>query len=205
MRAWEEMSGPAPGGPGGRMPAVLLGAGLVVALAVGCGGGGPDREGDGPADESRSATFDLYFPGEGGRLYAEERELEVTGDPRDRARAIVLALLDGPRNRTLFRPFPEDVGLLELYFDPRGTVYVDLGAEGREMPPPSGSMEEMTRVYSVVDSVAFNLPEARRVVILWNGVQRETFAGHLDTSVPLEAEISILSPGAQARRRGEAR
>lgn len=193
-------------GLGGRMPAVLLGAVFLAALAAGCGGEGAGPEGgDGAEELSRSATFDLYFPGEGGLLHAEERELEVTGDPRDRARAIVLALLDGPRNRTLFRPFPEDVGLLELYFDPEGTVYVDLGAEGREMPPPSGSMEEMTRVYSVVDSVAFNVPEAQRVVLLWNGVQRESFAGHLDTSVPLEPEISILSPGAQARRRGEAR
>lgn len=182
----------------------------VVALAAllgvgGCrGDGGVSADGDGAPGESRTASFDLYFPGEGGRLYAEERELEVTGDPRDRARAIVLALLDGPTNRTLYRPFPEDVGLIDLYFVPEGTVYVDLGAEGREVPPPSGSMEEMTRVYSVVDSVAFNVPEARRVVLLWNGVQRDSFAGHLDTSVPLEPVVSILAPGAQARRRGEA-
>jgi hypothetical protein len=187
----------------GRRLAALL---VTVFLAAGCGGEGSGTDGgDGAAGESRSATFDLYFPGEGGRLYVEERDLEVTGDPRDRARAIVLALLEGPRNRVHFRPFPEEVGLVELYFDPRGTVYVDLGAEGQETPPASGSMEEMARVYSVVDSVALNVPEARRVVILWNGVQRESFAGHLDTSVPLEPEISILSQGAQARRRGEAR
>lgn len=183
--------------------AVLL---VAVVLVAGCGGDGSGEDGgDGAPGESRGATFDLYFPGEGGRLYVEERELEVTAEPRDRARAIVLALLEGPRNRSLFRPFPEEVGLVELYVDPRGTVYVDLGAEGQEMPPASGSMEEMTRVYSVVDSVALNVPEAQRVVILWNGVQRESFAGHLDTSVPLEPEISILSQGAQARRRGEAR
>lgn len=192
--------------PAARVAAGWIALALVAALGLaGCGG-----EGDGPGagdegeGESRTASFDLYFPGEGGRLYAEERELEVTADPRDRARAIVLALLDGPRSRTFFRPFPEDVGLLELYLGPDGTVFVDLGAEGQEMPPASGSLAEMMRVYSVVDSVAYNVPEARRVVLLWNGVQRESFAGHLDTSVPLEPVASILAPAAQARRRAEA-
>ena len=201
-----------PAGPVSRTPFPGIPVGVFLAAlalgamaATGCGedAGGPGGDG-GDAGESRTASFDLYFPGEGGRLYAEERELEVTSDARDRARAIVLALLEGPRNRTLFRPFPEDVALLDLYFDPGGTVYVDLGVEGQEMPPPSGSQEEMTRVYSVVDSVAFNLPEARRVALLWNGVQPESFAGHLDTSVPLEPAVSILAPGAQARRRAEA-
>ncbi len=183
---------------------IALALAAVLGLA-GCGGEGDDAGAGGEgAGESRAASFDLYFPGEGGRLYAEERELEVTADPRDRARAVVLALLDGPRNRTYFRPFPEDVGLLELYLAPDGTVFVDLGAEGQEMPPASGSMAEMTSVYSVVDSVVYNVPEARRVMLLWNGVQRESFAGHLDTSVPLEPVVSILAPGAQARRRAQA-
>ena len=186
-------------------PAVLV-AGLLVTLGAlglaGCGGDGDGSGGgDGAAEGSQAARFDLYFPGEGGLLHAEERELEVTAEPRDRARAIVLALLEGPRGRNVYRPFPEDVGLIEIYFDPDGTITVDLGAEERELPPPSGSMEEMTRVYSVVDSLVYNVPEARRVMLLWNGVQRESFAGHLDTSVPLEPSVSILSSSAQARRR----
>lgn len=192
--------------PAARAAVGCIALALAAALGVaGCGGDGDGAGAGGKgAGESRTASFDLYFPGEGGRLYAEDRDLEVTADPRDRARAIVLALLDGPRNRSYFRPFPEDIGLLDLYLDPDGTVYVDLGAEGQELPPPSGSTAEMTRVYSVVDSVVYNVPEARRVVLLWNGVQRESFAGHLDTSVPLEPAVSILAPNAQARRRAEA-
>ncbi|HEX6200479.1 MAG TPA: GerMN domain-containing protein [Thermoanaerobaculia bacterium] len=169
----------------------------------GPGLGGPDEE----EAESRPATFELYFPGEGGYLHAEERELAVTGEARQRARAIVLAVLDGPgeegRAQGLERPFPEDVGLLDLYLTPDGTAFVDLGAPERETPPAGGSLAEMMMVYSVVDSLVLNLPEVERVALLWNGVQRESFSGHLDTSVPLEAEEELLAASVRERRRAE--
>lgn len=160
-----------------------------------------------PAEEaapSRPVSFELLFPGEGGFLHPEKRELAVTDDPRNRARAIVLAVLGGPSDagleRGLERPFPEDVGLLELYVTADGTAYVDLGAEGRPSPPSGGSLAERVMVYSVVDSLALNLPEVERVALLWNGLQRESFSGHLDTSVPLEPDEGLLAPSARAAR-----
>lgn len=125
----------------------------------------------------------------------------MTADPEGRARAVVLALLDGPREPTLFRPFPEGTVLLDLYLEADGTAYVDLGQEGAEDPPAGGSLEEMMRVYSLVDSLAYNLQEVERVALLWNGVQRETFSGHLDTSVPLEPREEILAAARRERRR----
>lgn len=186
--------------------AVSLAAVLAILWLVWGDGGeaGAPRaaEEEGPR---RPAAFDLLFPGEEGYLHPEERELAVTGDPRNRARAIVLALLDGPSEagleRGLERPFPEDVGLLDLYVTADGTAYVDLGAEGRERPPAGGSLAERVMVYSVVDSLARNLPEVERVALLWNGVQRESFSGHLDTSVPLVPDEDLLAPS--ARRAGD--
>lgn len=197
--------GPAPAAAGPAPLVPLIALVMVAALVLaGCRGDGAGPDGDEAAPAAgRTASFDLYFPGEGGHLYAEERELEVTGEPRNRARAIVLALLDGPRSPALQRPFPESVGLLDLYFQPDGTVYVDLGAEDQDTPPPGGSLAEMMRVYSVVDSIVFNVPEARRVALLWNGVQRESFSGHLDTSVALEADASLLAPAERAERGAE--
>lgn len=151
----------------------------------------------GEADEEvapgHSVTFELYFPGKGGYLVPEERELAVTSEPQSRARAIVLALLDGPRQADLYRPFPEDVVLLDLYLEADGTAYVDLGQQGSDRPPSGGSLAEMMRVYSVVDSLVYDVPEVRRVALLWNGVQRETFSGHLDTSVPLLPERDLVA------------
>ena len=149
--------------------------------------GAPEPEDE---TEQRTVTFELYFPGPGGQLHSEERELAVSDDPRARARALVLAILGGPETPELARPFPEQVGLLELYLV-EGTAYVDLGAPELEHPPSGGSLAERTMVFSVVDTLALNLPEVERVVLLWNGVQRESFSGHLDTSVPLEASESL--------------
>lgn len=156
----------------------------------------------GEAEEAagRPAAFDLYFPDEAGELVPEERELAVSADAEGRARAVVLAILDGPRGPSLHRPFPEETVLLDLYLDAEGTVYVDLGQEGAEEPPASGSLAEMLRVYSVVDSLAYNLQEVERVALLWNGVQRETFSGHLDTSVPLVPREEIVAAAHRERR-----
>ncbi len=188
--------------------AVALAGVLALLWLLWRDGGGRGAAGPGEAEaEGRPATFELYFPGEGGYLHPEERELAVTSVPASRARAIVLAVLDGPseagRERGLARPFPEDVGLLDLYLTPDGTAFVDLGAEGRESPPSGGSLAEMMMVYSVVDSLALNLPEVERVALLWNGVQRESFSGHLDTSVPLRAEEELLAASVRERLRGE--
>ena len=147
-------------------------------------------------------AFTLYFPGPRGQLEAEERELAVADAPRGRARALVLALLEGPRTRGLFRPFPEAVGLLDVYLGNDGVVYVDLGGEEMPDPPSSGSLEELARVYSLVETLTYNLPEVHRVAVLWNGVQRETFSGHLDTSRPLGPKNDLLSPAARRARAG---
>jgi len=152
------------------------------------------------AEVGEPVAFTLYFPGSWGRLEAESRELAVADAPRGRARALVLALLEGPRTRGLHRPFPEAVGLLDVYLGNEGVVYVDLGGEEMPDPPASGSLEEMARVYSLVETLTYNMPEVRRVALLWNGVQRETFSGHLDTSRPLGPKDDLLSPAARRAR-----
>ena len=52
----------------------------------------------------------------------------------------------------------------------------------------------MLSVYSIVNTVLLNIPEISAVVLLNNGQQRPTFAGHLDTSRPL------LKPTASSSR-----
>ena len=67
-----------------------------------------------------------------------------------------------------------------------GTAYVDLRpADGAGDPPPAGSNTELLRVYSLVHTLARNVPEIERVVLLWNGTQRAGFPGHVDTGHPL--------------------
>ena len=127
-------------------------------------------------------------------MRTEKRDLEVTASRKDRIRKIVAALLAGPVSGGAARPFPEGVMLGGVQLSEDGTAYLDIHWEGHADPPASGSTEEMQRVYSVVNSLTANIAEVKQVVLLWNGVQRETFSGHLDTSRPLLPNRSIVTP-----------
>ena len=56
--------------------------------------------------------------------------------------------------------------------------------------PAMGLTEELLAVYSLVNSLTANNLGIDRVVLMWNGEQRPTFAGHVDTTRPLMADLS---------------
>jgi len=187
---------------------LLVIGGLAWWWQAGRGGGRTPRrgtaEGAAGAPTERHA-FDLYFPAGGGGLRGERRELQVTEAPKDRIRKVLEALLAGPAAPPaaalpgaspagLVRPFPPEVKLGSVELSADGTAFVDLRWADREDPPESGSTEEIQRVYSLVDSLALNVPQVNRVVLLWNGTQRITFSGHLDTSRPLLPDRTLLAP-----------
>jgi hypothetical protein len=145
----------------------------------------------GPPGERR--TFDLYFPAESELLRAEHRDLEVPDSPKERIRKLVEALLAGPTQSGMERAFPAGVTLGSVQLSPDGTAYVDLRWADHPDPPGSGSSEEIQRIYSLVNTIAFNVPQAARVVVLWNGTQRMTLGGHLDTSRPLVPDRALLA------------
>jgi spore germination protein GerM len=186
---------------------LLVIGGLAWWWQVGRGGGRAARHGAAEGEAGGAATerhaFDLYFPASGGGLRSERRELQVSESPRDRTRKMLEALLAGPAagvaapaatGSGLVRPFPPEVKLGGVELSADGTAFVDLRWPDHEDPPESGSTEEIQRVYSVVDSVALNVPQVTRVVLLWNGTQRITFSGHLDTSRPLLPDRTLLAP-----------
>ena len=80
-----------------------------------------------------------------------------------------------------------------IHLNESGLVYVDLDFSGDGPFPAWGSRHEMVAVFSVVNSLFANTPEIDSVVLLRNGQQRPTFAGHLDTSRPLLANRQLIS------------
>lgn len=177
-----------------RRAAPLLAA-LLALLALpltACGPGGGDGGGTDSAAEL-SLPVDLYFPGDGTRLVPERRELEVPDDPQAQLRALAEAVLAGPATPALHRPLPEGVELAALYLTPSGVVYVDLASPDEGEPPAGGTNQEQLTVYSLVNSLLLNVGEAKSAVLLWNGVQRPTFSGHLDLSRPLLADPSLVA------------
>jgi hypothetical protein len=130
----------------------------------------------------------LLFPGPDGLLHGESREVPLPLSPDGRVAALVTALLAGPQTQGLAAPLPAGVTVGDAFVDAEGIAYVDLAAKDQAAPPASGSELELLRVYSLVDTVTANEPRVRSVVLLWNGAQRVTFAGHVDTSAPLRED-----------------
>lgn len=144
-----------------------------------------------PADDE-TVAIDLYFPGEGGRLYLESRQRPAGNEVAERAGAIVTELINGPQRGSLQAPLPAGVGLGAVYLMEEGELVVDLvSAQGA--PPSTGSLREMLTVYSLVNSLLLNLEGAERATLLWNGRQRLTFAGHLDTTRPLVPNTDLVA------------
>ncbi len=186
--------------PAGRPLALALLFAAVLA-AAGCPGDGPGGETDGgPSGDSdgaevRRVEVDLYFPGPGGRLWPEARELPAIEEPDAAVLQLVNELLAGPTEERFYRPLPESVRVTGVHLDASAVAYVEL--ESPEAPErlPWGSLHERLAAYSLVDTVLLNLPQIEGVVLMWNGQQRESFAGHLDTTRPLTLDRRLLARG----------
>ncbi len=161
----------------------------------------------------------LCFPSDRSELRCDEYPIQAAVSAEETAAVIVRALIAGPASRAtvseeaarpegdeaLHSSLPDSVRLLELEIN-RGVAYVDLTVEqldrdgeptaggvanpvlGRD-GPPMGLQDELLAVYSVVNSLVLNDLGVERVVFLWNGEQRPTFSGHVDTTRPLMADL----------------
>ncbi|HEX4956318.1 MAG TPA: GerMN domain-containing protein [Thermoanaerobaculia bacterium] len=176
--------------------ACALAFAAVLAAGLACG----RRERERPVPVAAAAetprvrlSVELYFPGERTFLERERREIETTALPEDQIAAVVGALLAGPDDSGLAAVFEQPVEVGPCYLSPDGVAYVDLRSADGAPLPGLGSTQEIQTVYSLVNSVALNVNDVRRVVLLWNGTQPATFGGHLDTSLPL-APLRGLAP-----------
>lgn len=186
----------------------------LAGLAAGCSGGDLDGGGEGEAgepapetavdDEAASgeeeasvaplaqSSIEVYFPSAlRSGLVGEFREIFNTATPGDRAKQIIGNLLEGPHTPEALRAVPPGVRLRQAFVMHGGTVYLDFSSELAE-GVNGGSMAEIMTVYSIIDSVALNIREIRRVQILVNGRPLETLNGHLDLRRPLPPDTSLI-------------
>ncbi|MCH9650718.1 MAG: GerMN domain-containing protein [Deltaproteobacteria bacterium] len=142
--------------------------------------------------DSNLISATLYFPGPDGKLHSEQVETS-SGSPEKRIRGLVEQLLAGPRNRRLWSAFPEGVELAAVYLGTEPVAYVDLHRRDSGPPPAAGSLQETLAIFSLVNSVVLNVSEVERLVLLWNGNQRASFAGHVDTGQALGPRLSLVA------------
>ncbi|MEO7794219.1 MAG: GerMN domain-containing protein [Thermoanaerobaculia bacterium] len=144
-----------------------------------------------PAVVEETWTARLFFPAANDLLVAQEAPVTSASSPRARATGAVAALLTVVPEAPRVSVFPPEVKLGKLLLLEDGTVIVDLRTDPVVDPPQSGSTVEQLRIYAVVNTVLRNVEEAKRVVLLWNGVQRPTLAGHVDTGHALRLRADL--------------
>ena len=142
----------------------------------------------------------IFFPGlqDDVILSAEDQTIFRSAELANRARQILQKLLEGPHNPGLFPSIPKDTKLQEVFIDDAGVAYVDF-SNPISANHPGGMMNEQATVYSIVNSLAYNLPEIRQVKILVGGAEKETLAGHcLLVTLAMDLSITDVAPQEQA-------
>ena len=79
----------------------------------------------------------------------------------------------------------------EVFIDEMGTAYVDF-SNPLAANHLGGIVNEQATIYSIVNSLTYNLKEIRQVQILVAGAEKETLAGHL-LLLPLEMDLSMTN------------
>jgi spore germination protein GerM len=113
-------------------------------------------------------------------LEPEEIELALPDDPAERARELLIALIEqapAPERRTL----PVNCSLLEFYLLKDGTAVADFSGE-LATSLPSGIESERLAVESILLTLGANVPAVKRLKILILGQEVDSLAGHLDIS-----------------------
>ena len=136
----------------------------------------------------------LFFPAANGDvpLAAENQTIFKSSEPVNRAKQILQKLQEGPLSPTMFPGLPKDTKVQELFFSAEGVAYIDF-SNAISTNHPGGVVNEMATVYSIVNSLTYNLPEVKQVKILIGGTEKETLAGHCLLLLPLEMDLSITS------------
>ena len=138
--------------------------------------------------ESGMMLVTLFFASpDGAGLVREAREIDACSDPTACAEEIIEELINGPVGE--MSPTLPSAATFRSVLVNGETATVDFGKEFAE-GLPAGSNAEITAIYSVIDSLAFNFPGIKKVQFLLAG-EHVTTLGQLDLSAPLPPDFSL--------------
>jgi spore germination protein GerM len=144
-----------------------------------------------PAAQSKIIT--LFFGSEDDSLlHAEERRIAASPSVVQEATEAVQELIKGS-GKGLLAGLPPETKLRQLFITKDGVAYVDFSKELIDKHP-SGSSAELSTVYSVVNTLAYNFKPIKKVFILVEGAEKETLGGHINLS---QAFVPLFSLNAQ--------
>jgi len=133
----------------------------------------------------------LYFPDyNNGTLLGEARSLSWPKEDVDRSREILLGLIEGS-HKGYASALPPSATIRALFLTSDGTAVIDFSSDVRNGLDP-GIESEALAVYSLVDSLAANIPSVKKVRILVQGQEVETLDGHIDLSEAFEPNPDLI-------------
>ncbi len=140
-------------------------------------------------------TITLYFPSDDeGLLISESRQIAWAANDTDRIHQIILALIDGSL-KGLRRPLPPTAELRAAFLTADGTAYLDFSSNAL-VPFVPGVQSETLTIYSIVNSLAANIPAVKRVRILVQGQEVDTLNGHADMNEDFAPDTTRNKPAA---------
>lgn len=133
----------------------------------------------------------LYFSdSEGEYLIGEKREILKKNAVKEEAKEAIIELIKGPKGK-LIPTLPSRTKLLTLQMSETGIAKVNFNP-ALSKDHPGGSSAEMMTIYSIVNSLALNFPQIKRVQILIDGKPIETIAGHLSLRQPIPPKPDLI-------------
>jgi sporulation and spore germination protein len=136
----------------------------------------------------------LFFqPGAGEKLLiAADDTIFKSSEVANRAKQILQKLQEGPHQDGLFPSLPKDTKVQDVFISAEGTAFVNF-SNTISTNHPGGVLDELATIYSIVDSLTYNVPEIKEVKILIGGIEKETLAGHCVLLLPLPMDLSMTN------------
>lgn len=131
----------------------------------------------------RAARLFFVAPA-GDRLVSESRELPESATLHSRVAALVGELDRGPTGAGV-AVLPPGTSLLHVYLDDEGLMTIDL-SRAFQQGFRGGSQAEYLAVSSLVRTLAANVPDVKRVLIVCGGDPIATLGGHVPLDRPLD-------------------
>jgi spore germination protein GerM len=142
------------------------------------------------AKAGRQEVVQLYFAdARKPFLTAEERVMVRPDDPTAFGRLLVGELLKGSALGNL-AVIPKETKLNAFFMLDDGTAIVDFSAQLRENHPGGCRLEQLT-LFSIVNTLALNVPEIDRVRILIDGTEARPLTGHLSLEFPFTPDMLL--------------
>jgi len=152
-----------------------------------------------PTDPPMNAK--IFFPAASGSalLTAEDDTIFKSAEVVNRAKQILQKLQDGPQSNAMYTSLPKDTKVQDIFISDQGVAFIDF-SNAISANHPGGFVNELTTIYSIVNSLTYNIDEIKQVKILVGGVEKETLAGHCLLLLPIEMDLSITNVTAPTQK-----